>query len=264
MTSTGFDRLGAVGHGRDGLGPAHPVDLVDPGHRRGGQGGVVDPAVGPGRHAQDDLLDAGHLGGHRAHQHGRRIAGPPAGRVAPGPRHRPDQVADLDAAGLEVVGRPVARLVGVVGQDPVVGHVEGLLELGRAPGARAAWISSSGTRSSSMSTPSNCRVSRRSGGVAVGPYLVEDGGHVAGDRSCSSAGRGSASSQRPATAGEAAEIEATESHSPSMLPDPGPPLPDSGTGPARRRRAGASSGAMIVRWPPAPQNSRRSPPPSTS
>ena len=87
-----LDRLGAVGHGRDGLGPAHPVDLVDTGHRGGGQGGVVDPSVGPGRHAQGDLLHAGHLGGDRAHEHGRGIAGPPARArsTRPGPPGAPD------------------------------------------------------------------------------------------------------------------------------------------------------------------------------
>ena len=39
------------------------------------------------------------------------------------------------------------------------------------------------------------------------------------ERSCSSTGRGSASRSCPAVAGEAAEVEATEGHGPSMLPD---------------------------------------------
>ena len=125
------DRLGAVGHGRDGLGPTHPVDLVDAGHRRRRQCGVVDSTVGPGRHAQDDLVHAGHLGGDGTHQYGRWIAGPPPGGIATGPGHWANQMPHADAARLEVIGAGVAGLMGVIGEDPVVGDVQRVLQLGR-------------------------------------------------------------------------------------------------------------------------------------
>ena len=100
----GLDRLGPIGHGPDGLGPAHPVHLAHAGHRGRRQRGVVDPAVRPGRNAQDDLVDAGDLGGHRTHEHRRRIAGATTGRVTPGAGHRAHQMPHLDATGLEVLG----------------------------------------------------------------------------------------------------------------------------------------------------------------
>ncbi len=48
MTSTRRDRLGAIGHGRDRLGAADPVELVHPGEARRREHLVGDRAVGPG------------------------------------------------------------------------------------------------------------------------------------------------------------------------------------------------------------------------
>ena len=124
-------------------------------------------AVGAGRHAQDDLVHAGHPGGDGAHEDGGGIAGPAARGVAARPGHRPDQVAHGDPAGLEVVGLG-RRLVGVVGEDPVVGHTERLGELG-GTGSSAAWTSPEGTRRLVDAHPSNRSVSRRSADVAARP-----------------------------------------------------------------------------------------------
>ena len=117
------DRLGAVGHGGDRLGSAHAVDLVDPGHRRRGQGRVVDAAVGRRRHAQDHLGHAGHPGRSGTHEDRRRVAGPPARRVAPGPLHRPGQVAHGHPGRDDVPRR--GSLAGVVVRDPPVGQLQG-------------------------------------------------------------------------------------------------------------------------------------------
>ena len=79
------DRLGAVGHGRHRLGAADPVHLVDAGDGGRGQGRARHPPVGPGRHAQHHLGDAGHPGRDGGHEHGRRVAGPAPGHVGSRP-----------------------------------------------------------------------------------------------------------------------------------------------------------------------------------
>ena len=56
MTSTRRYGLGAEGHGRHGLGATHAVHLVDAGDGRGRQGLGGDGAIGPRRHAQDQLV----------------------------------------------------------------------------------------------------------------------------------------------------------------------------------------------------------------
>src|ERR1035438_687857 len=73
-------------------------------------------------------------GAHRTRGGG---AGGATGGVAPGTPHRPDQMADPDPTGIEVVGRRSCRFVGVVRQDPVMGDVQRILKLGRhAPEGR--------------------------------------------------------------------------------------------------------------------------------
>ena len=122
---------GAVGHGGDGLGPADPVHLVDPGDGGRGQGGVVDPSVGGRRHAEHDVLDAGHPGRGGAHEDGGGVSSPAARRVEAGPSHGASQVVHGHPTGLERARR--RPFVGVVRLDALVGQLEGVLDLDRAP-----------------------------------------------------------------------------------------------------------------------------------
>ena len=90
------DALGAVGEGGDGLGAADPVHLVDADHRGRGEGRIGHPAVGPRRHAQDDLGHPGHPRGDRGHQDGGRVRGAPTGHVEPGAVDRAGDLLELD------------------------------------------------------------------------------------------------------------------------------------------------------------------------
>ncbi len=119
------DRLGAVGHGRDGLGATDPVDLVDPGDPGGRQCRVVDPAVGGRGGAEHDLPDAGDPSGSRAHQHRRGVARPSPRRVAAGASDRPGEVPHRDPACRELLHLG-GRLMRVVGTDPIVRDLEGV------------------------------------------------------------------------------------------------------------------------------------------
>jgi hypothetical protein len=127
-------------------------------------------------------------------------------------------MADLDPAGLEVGDGGTARLVGVVRQEAVVSHIEGLLEM--------AWHPAQGGLDLFFGHPKLVEVqpvealgeatNRR---VTSGPDLGEDGGHV-GLALVSVVGRTrQCGLQLAAPTGESAEIDATQSHSPSMLPD---------------------------------------------
>ena len=108
---------------------------------------------------------------------------------------------------------------------------EGGLDLRRrAPAARRA------------STPSNSSREPAEGVVAVGPHLGDDGGHRLG-RPVLLVGRARQRvPQGPAVAGEAPEVKATESHSPSMLPD----RPASGPAPASDRSVVAATRRMLA------------------
>jgi len=127
-------------------------------------------------------------------------------------------MADLDPAGLEVGDGRTARLVGVVRQDAIVGHIEGLLEV--------AWHPAQGGLDLLFGHPQLVEVQPVESlgevtdrGVTPGPDLGQDGGHVSlalvsvvgRTRECGL--------QLAAATGESAEIDATESHSPRMLPD---------------------------------------------
>ena len=73
--------------------------------------------------------------------------------------------------------------------------------------------------------------------VSSGPHVVDDGSPLLDeDRSCSSTGRGSASRELAPAAGKAAKVEATESHSPSMLSETRRLAPARSTAPAEGRR----------------------------
>ena len=85
------DGGGPVGQRRDRLGAAQAVDGVDAGDLGGGQDGRGHGAVGSGRGRQHDLRDSRHPGRDGAHEHRRRVGGPPSGRVDPRPPHRPGQ-----------------------------------------------------------------------------------------------------------------------------------------------------------------------------
>ena len=67
-----WDRLGTVREGRDCLRAADPENLVDARELGGREHERVELATGR-RHAHDDALHAGDLGGHGIHQHRRRI-----------------------------------------------------------------------------------------------------------------------------------------------------------------------------------------------
>ena len=98
------DRLGAVGHGGDGLRAADGVDLVDTGERGGRERDGRDRArFAVGRHAQHDLVDPGHLRRHDGHQHGRRVGAPTAGHVDTGAGDGHRSPVDHDAVALVAV-----------------------------------------------------------------------------------------------------------------------------------------------------------------
>src|ERR1035437_10070752 len=121
------NRFGPVRHGRNGLGPTYPIDLIDTGHCRGRQGGVVDGAVGTGGHAQHHLFDSGHPGRNGTHENGGGVSGPSSRGVTTGPGHRAGEVGDGDPGRFEIVGLRRCRLMGVVGENPVVSDIEGVL-----------------------------------------------------------------------------------------------------------------------------------------
>ena len=260
----GLDRLGAVGHGRDGLGPAHPVHLVDPGQGGGGQRGVVDPAVGTRRHAQRDLAHAGHPGGRGRHQDGRRVAGPSPGGVAPGPSDRSHQVAHGDAT-RPVLRHRCGRLVAVVGGDALVGHLEGVAAEGRGcVGGRPAvrlghpQLVDLGTVEDPGQTPE--------GGVAVPPHLGDDVGHLDGRTVLDVDRSGQLASQRAGVGGPAAKVEPPESHCLAMVPERLSPASRARVMTARwpSPSIGRRAGAMLGRWPPLPPSCLPLPPPSTN
>ena len=273
-----LDRLGPVGHGRDGLGPTDPVDLVDAGHRGRGQGGVVDGAVGAGWHAQHHLADPGHPGGGGAHQHGRRIPGPAARRVAAGPGHRADQLGDGDPVGLEAVGGGGPGLVGVVGDDPVMGDVQGIPQGSGDAGGGGLDLR---RRHPQLVEPDLVELlgEAAEGAVPLGPHLGDDGGHRLGRPLLLVRRARQRLPQLAAVPGKPANVEAAKQHGRSRLPSGFPPSVDaacrrggwSGRHPPLRRRthgrrrtatwATGRQSAMIASWPPAQQSSRHSPPP---
>ena len=128
----GWDGLGAVGHGGDGLGAAHPVHGVDPRQGGGREDPVGEAAVGAGRRAQDDLTHSRHPRRGRRHQHRRQQGRPPARDVDAGPVDRAAQVADGDP--VAHVGVLIAELVPVVGEDGALGRLERLPQEGREVG----------------------------------------------------------------------------------------------------------------------------------
>ncbi len=88
------DRLGAVGHGGDGLGAPDGVHLVDTRNRSRGKGDGRHAPPFARRDAERDLGHAGHPCRHRGHQHGGRIDRAASRDVEAGPVDRTAQVAD--------------------------------------------------------------------------------------------------------------------------------------------------------------------------
>ena len=261
-----LDRRCPVGHGGNGLGAADPEHLVYARDRGGGQRDVVHPAVGARWDAQDDLLHTGHLGGDGAHEHGRRIAGPPPGRVAAGPCHRPNQMADGDPSGFEVGDVP-RGLVRVVRQDAIVGDVERVLEVLGDPGQRGLDLVGRHPKVLHRD-PIELLGEAPECGVTMGAHVGDDVRHRLGGPVLLVHGTGQCVAKLAAATGEATEVQATESHSQTMLPDAGlhPARRRPTSGPARRDLAVWSGcpGAMIVGCPPTQQSCPRSLPPSTS
>jgi hypothetical protein len=103
---------------------------VTPGFLGGGQHGRLQLA---GRGDHGDAVDAGHLGGHGVHQHGRGIGRAAAGHIdAHGLQRRPAP-AQLHA-GLVGPGLILRTLAGVEGADAGGGEGDGLADLGRGLG----------------------------------------------------------------------------------------------------------------------------------
>ena len=160
MTSTGRDRLGAVGHRGDRLGTADRVDLVDPGDGRRGEGRGGHPArLAVGRHAEHDLGHAGHPCRHRGHQHRRGVGPSPAGHVAAGAIDGDRSAPHGDAAPLEGVLGPDLGLVELA--DGLAGRFQRGAQL-VGDGVSSASVSSAAEiRSSASTTPSNRSVYSR-------------------------------------------------------------------------------------------------------
>ena len=114
------DGRGAVGERRHRLGAADAVDLVDAGKLRRRQHQRRQLAAGR-RHHHDQARHAGHLGGHRVHQHRRRIGGGAARDIEADRLDRGPARAELDP---ERVGEALVlgQLAAVIGLDAVAGE----------------------------------------------------------------------------------------------------------------------------------------------
>ena len=268
----GPDRLRAERHGRHGLGPAHPVDLVDPGDGGGRQGLGRDGAVGPGGHAQHELGHARHPGRGGAHEHGRGIARPAPRGVQPGPPHRPHQVPDHDPVVLEVGDAAPARGGGRRGcgrrRPRARRAARGRSRPGRRRGPR------SGTRRAPTSTPSNRRVRAR---TASSPPAAPRRGWPAPPRS-GNVVLGGRARQRLSQlgGGHTTQVEALQGHGhPIVLGHLRPPAlvrgseslaadHPAGCRPASRLRIAARRWAIIRACPPLSPSCPRWRPPSKS
>ena len=91
-----LDGLGAVGERRHRLRAADAIDLVDAGELRGREHQRRELAVGR-RHHHDEARHARDLGGHRVHQHRRRIGRGAARHIEPDRLDRGPAGAELDA-----------------------------------------------------------------------------------------------------------------------------------------------------------------------
>ncbi len=118
----GRDGLCTIGKGSDGLCAADAINLVDARNARGGENGRVDRTL-LGGNDHDDTRHAGHLGRHRIHQNGARIARRAAGNVeADGVDRRPARAeTHADIVLVDVVLR---LLTGVVLFDALRGKFQ--------------------------------------------------------------------------------------------------------------------------------------------
>ncbi len=126
------DRLGAVGHRRDGLGSADGVDLVDIGEGGGGQGRGIDGPIPIGGNAQHHLRHSRHPGRDGRHQHRRGVPGPAAGHVQTGPVDRSQQVGHDEA--FPLVGPLRGQRAALKALDRRPGRFEGVAERRRDGG----------------------------------------------------------------------------------------------------------------------------------
>ena len=211
----GADRLGAVGHGGDGLGSTDAVHLVDPGEVGGGQAGIGHGPVGPWRQAQHHLADPGHAGGDGVHEHGRRVGGEAPRHVHAGPVDGLGDGADADAVTLVAVLPgglgPVEVLDGVVGGPEGGGHVLG--QPVQCPGDLGRLHAGLGEVD-----PVEAQGVLGDGGVAPLSHVGDDGGD-GGDGLL--AGEDGAGQQGAQVAGPTAEVEHPEGgrrHGPGRLP----------------------------------------------
>ena len=190
------DRLRPVRERGDRLRAAHRVDLVRPAQRRRGEDHRVV------RRSDDDLVDPGRARRHRAHQHRGRVRRPPPGRVDRGAPDRdvpePHRLA-LVERDLRLRVEPGRGHRGDVGRrqlqrlpDVGVERLERRRELGRRDAKRPtggpAERSAVG-RATAACPGAEPPLVLRQRGVAAQPHVLDDRGHVVGDRSGGGDGR---------------------------------------------------------------------------
>ncbi len=237
-----LDRLGAVGQGRDGLGTPDPVHLVHPGHPGCGQRRVVDPTVGGRRCAEHHFPHACDSGGGGAHQHGRGVAGPPSRRVAARTGDRSGQVLHRDPPVRELLDLG-SHLVRVVGADPVVRHLDRLAQLGGDPIERAVELGVGHPELVELD-PVEGSGQAAERGVTTGPHRLDDRRDLA-HRTIGLAPRPrQRGTQRGRIIGDAAKVQVTQRHSPSMLVE-GHATPSGQSGRSGPTRSAAPGHDMI-------------------
>ena len=117
-------RLGAVGHGADGLHSASLEDMADTCNARCHEDGGIDLALAIGRSAKHYLTTAGYLGGGGKHEHGAEQRGGATGDIQ---AHLVDGHALLPTGdsrlGAHLAAHKALRLM--EGADVVVGQSDG-------------------------------------------------------------------------------------------------------------------------------------------
>ena len=228
MTSTAGTRLGPVGQGADGLGPADAVHLVDAGDGRRGQDRRGQAAVRAGRRAQGQPADPGDPGRAGRHEHGGRQGARPPGTYSPA--RSTGMVRSRTTTPSRACRRVVVQLGAVVGDDVVVGHLQGGAQLGRdgVEGGRHLGV---GDPQVVDGDAVELRGELPDGAIAVAAHPVEDGPHrlrglgqpVAADGAGPAADRGRRPWRRGDPAASARDRVGAASGRPAGYPGPGPP-----------------------------------------
>ncbi len=174
-------RLGSVGHGGNGLRPAHAEYLLHPHQTGGRQHRPVDRSIPSRRRADDEFLDPGHQCRHRVHDHRGGISAQAAGHVQPRAVHR--QVAYAQRLPLRAHVFPVGpQFVAVEERAVVAGGPQSLEQLrihlgvGRVQGGRRH-----GDGGGTCFRPVEAGSGGRHSGVAPGAHVGQDRGHSVGD-----------------------------------------------------------------------------------